>query len=96
MQAHRLTINADSFHLPSGYDVEGLKAALAAAARHGGGFVDLVSTSGTHLALLVTPSSLVRFEALPEPEHSDAASAAHQLFFDSGTSAFDAEDYALE
>ncbi|TDW31333.1 hypothetical protein [Cryobacterium psychrophilum] len=95
MQAHRLTINTDSFHLPADYDVAGLKSALAAAARHGGGFVDLVSTSGTHLALLVTPSSTVRFEALPDFDDLDVY-AARPLLLDGGAFAFYEEDYALE
>ena len=68
MHAHRLTINTDSFHLPAGYDVEGLKLALAAAAHHGGGFVDLVSLSGAHVALLVTKNTTVTFETVPADE----------------------------
>ncbi|KFF59834.1 hypothetical protein JF66_08475 [Cryobacterium sp. MLB-32] len=90
MQAHRLTINSDSFHLPAGYDVAGLKSALAAAAHHGGGFVDLVSVSGSHVALLVTPNSTVKFETIPPQEAPDESTDLA-----TGAPTFD-DDYGLE
>lgn len=91
MRAHRLTINTDSFHLPADYDVAGLKSALAAAVHHGGGFVDLVSVSGTHVALLVTPHTTVMFERLPVQEPANESG-----YLEAGGPIFDEDDYALQ
>ncbi|GAA0993091.1 hypothetical protein [Subtercola frigoramans] len=62
MSTYRLTVNNERYFLPEGRDVSGLKAMFADAARMGGGFVDVLNTSKLRVALLITPSSSIKFE----------------------------------
>lgn len=62
MSTYRLTVNNERYYLPEGRDVVGLKAVFAEAARIGGGFVDVLNTSNLRVALLITPSSSIKFE----------------------------------
>ncbi|QWT22710.1 hypothetical protein KPL76_07760 [Subtercola sp. PAMC28395] len=62
MSTYRLTVNNERYFLPEGRDVVGLKAVFAEASRMGGGFVDVLNTSKLRVALLITPSSSIKFE----------------------------------
>ncbi|MDJ0348666.1 hypothetical protein [Cryobacterium sp. PH29-G1] len=64
MPSYRLTINDDWFYLAGDYNIPGLKAALTAAVHNGGGFVDIFSSLSSHISLLITSHSNVKFETI--------------------------------